>query len=316
VLVEFWDGNASFVVGAIVCVTPEFSTNVPYLFHLSPCPLILSFSTPQSLHMETNADNAKNENQTLREAFDIREKKCFEVLREEQASFDELAKLRVKRAVVADTMIFEDQNAASLLRQKVQQERVRNSLEEQNVSLQEENVLLYQQAAFKKALAAELDRLQQELTGVRKQRKKACRAATLQAHLLIDQGMAIVERSNPLKRSRYSRGSGSRRGSKAGSFLSNVMAETAASMAASAAQQSVLSVYSTGAPGTHRSQLSRERDAVSQQMSLIDSIQESELTVDPSAVWRNTHSNCGQVFSSKTKKYLIKLAMQHQQPSR
>ena len=259
---------------------------------------------PQSVHMEASADNAKNENQTLREAFDIREKKCYEVLREEQASFNELAKLRVKRAVVADTMIFEDQNAASLLRQKVQQERVRNSLEEQNIRLQEENIILRQQAEFKKALATELHRLQQELTGVRKQRKKACRAATVQAHLLIDQGMAIADKINPLKRTKGGH-AGSSRGSKKGSFMNTLDADATAA---------ALNVPSVVGSGTHRSNLSRE--AIPHELSLIESIQESELTVDPSAVWSNTHSNCGQVFSSKTKKYLIKLAMTQQQPSR
>lgn len=263
--------------------------------------------------MEANADNAKNENQSLREAFDIREKKCFDVLREQQASFDELAKLRVKRAVVADTMIFEDQNAASLLRQKVQQERVRNSLEEQNIRLQEENVILLQQAEFKKALAAELCRLQVELTGVRKQRKKACRAATVQAHLLIDQSMAIVDKGNPLKRSRTTN-KGYRRGSRLGSrsavslgnsFVSNLQEESAASAAATAVARF------SAPPGGYRPHFSR--DALQHDLSTMESIQESELTIDPIAVWCNSHSTCGQVFSTKTKKYLIKLAMQQQQ---
>lgn len=118
-----------------------------------------------NVHMEAHADTAKRENQTLREAFDIREKMCFEVLRQQQASFDELAKLRVKRAVVADTMIFEDQNAASLLRKQVQQERIRHDLELENRRLEEEIVLLQYQAQFKKTLIHDHKRLQAELSG-------------------------------------------------------------------------------------------------------------------------------------------------------
>ena len=50
--------------------------------------------------MDTHAEHARKENHSLRQAFDEREKRCFEVLEEQQHSYDELARMRVQRAVV------------------------------------------------------------------------------------------------------------------------------------------------------------------------------------------------------------------------
>jgi len=99
---------------------------------------------------------------------------------------------------VADTMVFEDQNAAMLLRRKVRQERERNEVEERCQEIEAEIAMLRHQATYKEALAGQLQRLRVELTGVRKQRTKACRAATAYAHMLVGQSLAIAEKINPL----------------------------------------------------------------------------------------------------------------------
>ena len=73
--------------------------------------------------MEMHAETAKRNNMNLREESDIREKNCYDLVRQQQTSFDKLSKLQLEKSVIADTLISENENAAMLLRKTMSQER-------------------------------------------------------------------------------------------------------------------------------------------------------------------------------------------------
>ena len=73
--------------------------------------------------MEAFAAIAKKENNEIIADFENREKKCFELIRLQQRSYASLMKMKMVKAVITETLEFEEENAATSLRKKIHLER-------------------------------------------------------------------------------------------------------------------------------------------------------------------------------------------------
>ena len=73
--------------------------------------------------MEASATLAKKENCEIIADFENREKKCFDLIRQQEQSYENLLKMQMERAVITETLEFEEENAATALRRKIAFER-------------------------------------------------------------------------------------------------------------------------------------------------------------------------------------------------
>lgn len=68
--------------------------------------------------MDNSATLAKSENAKLLLEFQDREKKCYNLIRKQQSSYEALTKMKVEKEVISETVELEELNATVLLRKK------------------------------------------------------------------------------------------------------------------------------------------------------------------------------------------------------
>lgn len=73
--------------------------------------------------METLAALAKKKNEEIQTDFDSRERRCFDLIKQQEKSHENLMKVRMERAVIKETLEFEEGHVASALSRKMGLER-------------------------------------------------------------------------------------------------------------------------------------------------------------------------------------------------
>lgn len=73
--------------------------------------------------MEATATKAIKENSKITAAFVLKEKVTFELIKQQQKNYENLMKMQMEKAVIIETLEFDEDNAATSLRKKKQLER-------------------------------------------------------------------------------------------------------------------------------------------------------------------------------------------------
>lgn len=73
--------------------------------------------------MEATATKAIKENSKITADFVLKEKVTFELIKQQQKNYENLMKMQMEKAVIIETLEFDEDNAATSLRKKKQLER-------------------------------------------------------------------------------------------------------------------------------------------------------------------------------------------------
>ena len=73
--------------------------------------------------MEATATKAISENSKITADFVLKEKVTFELIKQQQKNYENLMKMQMEKAVIIETLEFDEENAATSLRKKKQLER-------------------------------------------------------------------------------------------------------------------------------------------------------------------------------------------------